>query len=403
MYKVLIADDEEIIRRGIASLLKKDNDVQVVAMAEDGEDALELAKEHNPDILLVDINMPFMNGLEFIKKLNECMDDPVIIVITGYDDFAHVQMALKLKVFDYLLKPITEKSFYSSINKAKEHFNKKSQKNKYYDWACMQLEKNKPVIISQFLNNWLNDNFTKSEIIANLEYFSIKVADQFALALVKMSDENIAQSYKHEWDDNLLFYAAENITGELFQEFTQIISCCDSCGYLVVLAFEPEKNQWENCCDKLKNVLEKYLPIKVTIVQEAQIPFDDIINKYSLLLEEFKTQSKYSHIISEMKKYAEENYMNYDISLQEIAKIIHFSPQHISRAFRQETGITFTDYLTKVRIRKAIELLAKDDIKIYEISELVGYSSQHYFCNAFKRVLGISPMEYKKSKLNKND
>lgn len=65
--------------------------------------------------------------------------------------------------------------------------------------------------------------------------------------------------------------------------------------------------------------------------------------------------------------------------------------------FRQSTGITFMDYITRVRIRRAIELLRDDDHKMYEIAEAVGYSSQHYFSSAFKKVLGVSPMEYKKS------
>ena len=60
-------------------------------------------------------------------------------------------------------------------------------------------------------------------------------------------------------------------------------------------------------------------------------------------------------------------------------------------------NITFMDYITRVRIRRAIELLRDDDHKMYEIAEAVGYSSQHYFSSAFKKVLGVSPMEYKKS------
>ena len=95
MYKVLIADDEEIIRRGIAHFLKKDPDIQVVAQAEDGEMALEQAMEYHPDLLFVDINMPFLNGLDFIEKLKTVQPDALILVITGYDDFKYAQKALR--------------------------------------------------------------------------------------------------------------------------------------------------------------------------------------------------------------------------------------------------------------------------------------------------------------------
>ena len=70
-YKVLVADDEYIIRRGIISFLKQYSDFELAAEAEDGEMALELAKSISPDVYFVDINMPFLNGLQFIKKLKE--------------------------------------------------------------------------------------------------------------------------------------------------------------------------------------------------------------------------------------------------------------------------------------------------------------------------------------------
>lgn len=80
MYKVLIADDEEIIRRGIAYFLKKDPEIQVVAQAEDGEMALDQAMEYRPDLLFVDINMPFLNGLDFIEKLKAVQPDALTIL-----------------------------------------------------------------------------------------------------------------------------------------------------------------------------------------------------------------------------------------------------------------------------------------------------------------------------------
>ena len=78
MYKVLIADDEEIIRRGLARFLKKDPELEVVAEAEDGEIALALTKEKKPDLLLVDINMPFLNGLELIEALQKAGREDLI-------------------------------------------------------------------------------------------------------------------------------------------------------------------------------------------------------------------------------------------------------------------------------------------------------------------------------------
>lgn len=120
MYKVLIADDEDIICRGLAGMVSKRQKLQVVALAEDGEIALEKAIETRPELMLVDINMPFLNGLEFIERIREVLPDVLIIIVTGYDDFEFVQKALRLGVADYVLKPVMEQSFFEVLDKAVE-------------------------------------------------------------------------------------------------------------------------------------------------------------------------------------------------------------------------------------------------------------------------------------------
>ena len=107
VWDVLIADDEPKIRRGLhAQLGRLGLPIRVVAEAEDGERALEAAERCRPDILLVDINMPFMNGLEFIDALRRTRADAKVIVITGYEEFEYAKRALELNVQAYLLKPI---------------------------------------------------------------------------------------------------------------------------------------------------------------------------------------------------------------------------------------------------------------------------------------------------------
>lgn len=115
----------------------------MVAQAEDGETALDLAVEFMPDLLFVDVNMPFLNGLQFIEKLEGILKDAIIIIITGYDDFKYAQQALRLGVFDYILKPIMEDVFYTALDQAKEQLMKTREQSRYLQWAKKLLEKNK--------------------------------------------------------------------------------------------------------------------------------------------------------------------------------------------------------------------------------------------------------------------
>jgi len=109
MWKVMIADDEPKIRRGLRTAFERiRTDMKVVAEAEDGEMALALAQKETPDILMIDVRMPFLNGLELIEKINGLLSDCIIIVVSGHDEFEYAQRALHLKVFEYLLKPVSQ-------------------------------------------------------------------------------------------------------------------------------------------------------------------------------------------------------------------------------------------------------------------------------------------------------
>ncbi len=128
MYSVLIADDETIIRKGLKSFVEKYEDFSVTALAEDGQEALSLSEELHPDVCFVDINMPFMNGLDFIERLSKISPDSVCVVITGYDDFGYVQKALRMHVRDYLLKPVSEEDFNRVMTQLKDMLDARAKK-----------------------------------------------------------------------------------------------------------------------------------------------------------------------------------------------------------------------------------------------------------------------------------
>lgn len=109
MYNLLIADDESIVRRGVKSLVDYQSlEIGEVFEAENGEAALNCIISENIHIVLADINMPRMNGLDFAKKAKEFDNNIIIALITGYDHFDYVLTALKIGVDDYILKPVSK-------------------------------------------------------------------------------------------------------------------------------------------------------------------------------------------------------------------------------------------------------------------------------------------------------
>ncbi len=116
MYKVLIADDELWIRKAIVKRVESLGlDVEVVGEAGDGQEALDLAIHIQPDIIITDINMPCLSGLEFIREIRRQQSASKIIIISGYADFEYAQAALKLGVFQYILKTIDDNTLHDAL------------------------------------------------------------------------------------------------------------------------------------------------------------------------------------------------------------------------------------------------------------------------------------------------
>lgn len=106
-WRVLIADDEPWIREGIRDAVSWERyQMSVSAEAENGEEAFELALKHGIDLLIVDLNMPIVNGITLMKKLRGALPQCRFVIVTGYDQFAYAQEAIRLNVDDYLLKPV---------------------------------------------------------------------------------------------------------------------------------------------------------------------------------------------------------------------------------------------------------------------------------------------------------
>lgn len=398
MLKVLIVDDEPKIRRGLKSLIERAKlDMEVVGEAEDGEMALEVAKETLPDILLVDICMPFLNGLQFIEELNGVLKDCIIIVITGHDEFSYAHQAIKLQVFDYLLKPVLENQLEIVLKRAEQQLVNSRLQDQYLNWANQETKRYLPILRETFCKDWVNGQLSEEYIAAQLPFLELDLSPVSGMIVLKVAGQYTRGQLLKDWERELLVFSIENICREVVEQWQPYIMFHDSADNLIAITPMHNSSEWYELSVSLQQIIEKHLE-QVVIV--AQRPLTDLAtsvsNTYRELLLELNRKASCTPVVLLSQKHIETYYYKEDFSLQDLAEMMKISPTYLSRLLKNEIGVSFIEYLTQVRIEKAIQMMSDPTIKLYEVAEKVGYSNQHYFSTTFKKAVGLSPAEYRK-------
>jgi two-component system response regulator YesN len=398
MWKLMIADDEPKIRRGLRKVLPwNDMNIEIVGEADDGLLALQLAKELKPDILFIDICMPFLDGLELIERLHTVLDHCVIIVISGHDEFTYAQKAIKLNVFEYLLKPVMKSKLETVVANAIQVLEEDRQNEVRKSWVDNQFKTNSLVIRETFLLKWVEGLLSEEMIEQNLSFFKLNVTRPTGMIVFRVLQNLNTGKSSRTWDRDLLEFAAKNVAEEFLDNSTKQIIFNDKKGSIIIIGSSSDELKWHKLCREIQNKIEVLLE-KIVIIEYKKIEgsLQQAAEVYNQLLDEIKQKGGLSPIVLLTKKMIDHQYCNSDLSLKDVADGVQVSPTYLSKQLKKELGVSFIDYLTEVRIKKAMQFMNDPTAKVYEIAEMVGYSSQHYFSNAFKKVTGIPPLLYKK-------
>lgn len=396
MIKVLIADDEPRIRRGIKNIINwEEEGFEIIGEAEDGEEALCIAKENKPDILLLDICMPFLNGIQLIEELNNILYKPIVIIISGHDEFNYAQAALRLKVFDYILKPIDKENLKSLIFKAREEVISRIKSNEIESFKDMVLENNISYLKEEFFKSWLNGKLDRDELNIRMKNFNINYSNNMGLILIKILEKNfVGMVNKNERE--LISYGIINFSNEFMNKFKDVHVFRYSSTRVVILCNVESIVIWKKALADLEEKISSLFKIDI-IVENSLLSKNpmDINEVFIKLKSNVLEKSKKTPIVLEVEKYINKNYGDEKLSVEKLSNKLGISQTYLTRLLKKEIGMNFIDYLTYIRIQNAIELMKDPSIKIYEIANLVGYNTQHYFSNVFKKNMGMSPNDYR--------
>lgn len=351
VIKLVIVDDEKMIRDGLALTINwGEYHIEVVGVAKDGLQALEMCREEKPHIVLTDIRMPKMNGIQLIQALKEEIPQVKVVILSGYDDFSYAQQALKYGAVDYLIKPIVMKELEQVIIRVKENLEQELFGELIHIKHYQELE---PMIQPYF--NAIRMGLSQ-EAALNLGAF-----------LERLDSKTITlKNYK-----KVIIHLLANMEKILYED-----------GYALKDAGLEIYNSRESALIhlNLKEELKKW-----------------VYGLTQALCEWIQGQkeegSSHRALIKRAMAYMEAHYYE-DLTVDNIAEVVALSSNYFSHIFKKTKGESFTDYLNKLRIEAAKNYLLKDQYKIYEVAYKVGYKDYKYFSSVFKKHVGISPTKY---------
>ncbi|WP_026670458.1 response regulator transcription factor [Butyrivibrio sp. AE3006] len=397
MYSLVIADDDIIMLGKIAGYLeKKCEDCVVLAKCINGGSALEAVREYSPDLLILDMDMPDMMGTQVIKDLSDEKIMPSTLVLSNYDNYEFVREAMKYGSYDYLLKhQLTEETLRDKILEIRKESEKKEHKeNMYQQIRGVALSR---MVTDLFLEQ--SDEDKAKEIENILVDGNPEMGRKYVCSCMRIPDNAGAMQTSLVIDKKKLVRGILSIADTVYGTIGNGVVCHMGRGEFVVLhAYQGDKADAEiekevaaytlTLISNVKKLLAIELPYAIGSVSE------EMIESYQLALEKLEEQNLdgLSEYVKDTIAYIDKCYSK-DISLETVAKEIHVSPSYLSRLFKREMEMPFTEYLNSFRVKKARQYMEEGEHNLYEISEKTGFNSYNYFLKVYKEYTGLRPSE----------
>ena len=516
--KVLIVDDEKLERVLIHNAVEwEKNGLEVIGEAGNGEEAMEFFEMNRPDLILTDINMPFMDGVALAERVRERSKTCHIIMLTGYREFEYARKAVAIGVDEFLVKPINAKEVTRAVLESSEKIKNEWGADREMAYLKQEAVGNRLLLRDAFLQRLLEGRVEEEEALHKLQMFqltsllspcvcvsvNVRVEDgeqksRFCTKIMEWCKERTTSEvqFLHYLNHAVLFYIeekAKNIQPEMaalleameketlgvvtvgisdvvqglpgiqtaYQKTQKINALGMLCGgkrlwneadyekirgrrqkpiemnwknleiamaggsgkrveecvdayiarldatgvteelSLKIMAMEIAERMAEVLARQGKNVSDAvgeqhYFSMveKIDSTSSMQAFLKEVAGKILEQTEDSRTK-KENALVANIKVFITQNFGNPELGLRMIAQELYMNGSYISRVFKQETGESLTEYITRKRIEKSMQLMDETSMKAYEIAEQVGIKDAHYFGICFKKYVGVTVKEYK--------
>lgn len=375
MYKVLFAEDELLVRLGLQNSIPWSKyEMEVAALADNGMEAYRLFEEIHPDILITDLRMEGMDGLELVKRVREIDKECAIVVISCLNDFETLRKLIPYNINAYVLK--------ASIS---------------IDEVCNVLEQTKEYLISigRTAKKVIPDLEKPEDIISKylLGDTAISLEDDFEifehLLLFSLEEENKDKINKLAMD---FIYELVNrqIPGEMLVPLKDKEFC---------VFYRSTEKKMDERIKRINNSIGDFLGVRFKITHSSRRKAENLkdwfdrayVQQYEINIDENSGKALIQKSIEYMQEHFRES-----LTLTDISRTIGLSVSYFSYLFKQETGKNYIEYLNEIRLLATMKDLMNTDEKVVVVAQKNGFQNLEYFSRYFKKQTGESPARWRK-------
>ena len=411
MTRVFLVDDEIVIREGIRNSFPwKQADYQLVGEAPDGEIALPMIRDTKPDILVTDIRMPFMDGLELCRVVRQQMPWIGIVILSGYDEFEYARQGIQLGVKEYLLKPISAEELKAALDRVGAALEAERTDRERSERLRRRMESGSLFVKERLLSTLYAEDAAESD------------AENAVQQLRSMGVNLVAARYTVI---DAAFEPAEPgraALTELAEGSGGIAHVSGSrTGCRVLVLGDSDRDAEERAYAFASSSLTE---LERAGCGKIRLSIGETVDAPNLILKSMRSAAHIRHVLADQagvpplivgirdfdegadggaahavsaraRLYMSQRFADSNLMLQDVARAVGMSESRFSTVFAQESGRTFTEYLTGLRLGRAKELLRTTNMKSSQIALEVGYNDAHYFSYLFKKNTGLTPGEYR--------
>ncbi|MFD0714186.1 AraC family transcriptional regulator [Paenibacillus sp. GCM10027626] len=440
-FTMLIVDDEHEIREGLKKVDYGSFRIEVVAVCDNGIEALKAMAQTPVDILLTDIKMPLMDGLELISKVSNLYPYTKKIVLSGYGDFEYAKKGIEFGVLDYLLKPLDFEEYFQLLHKTTAMLGQERELQLRQASLERKAKLTAHLLRTKFLAELLQRSLTEEMIELDSAAAEVLLEAKASYAVCALRFQSYPKRPKpasdQEWQ--LVVFALDNLLHDYWDEpgfgYHYVDPVTGQCSLIVTEAtmLPPDQIAAEKAIkSELERILKALKRFRGLFQSHLQYRIGPVVDRateirHSCLMAEAQFASAESsaalaspataagleqsgddaeagrangkRLVQEAKVFIANHY-DRTITLDDVAQHVHLNASYLSHLFKEITGMKYIDYLTEFRMEKAKSLLAGTNWKVYEVGEMVGYENPRYFTLIFKKYTGQSPAEYRNAHYN---